>query len=327
MYFLLAHAGLIERSILHRDISTKNILLGRPNKTRKGCGGVLIDMDMAIWYNKSRKLPRPTIEHSKPNPLKKFVHPHDHMDDLESFFYILYYLAFCYTSSRIVHAEVPSEVKRWDSADPHSSMNNKKAFVFDPLPDFGPISPFWGKAVRKLLTGFHSIIRAVVWEKGACTTAEEADASRAAQVPKYNEILDIFRIAIQEHAKEIANAPPVPVTQLPQPEPSVPVRPDCPSLAEPEQRRVQAPALVQVRASGNLERNAPLKTPSHGRHLLSSGDPQSNRRTAKQRQRRWHRQQQQQQQWNSRKRQGVSRHRLDPLTVLAGWLRDPRSPT
>ncbi|KAK6981063.1 hypothetical protein R3P38DRAFT_3234818 [Favolaschia claudopus] len=91
--------SLLERGILHRDISFNNLLLSELSEDGEG---VIIDWDLAIELIKilggstkgdSRTGTRAfqSIKVLKASPL---LGHHDHMDDLESVFYVLYYVLY-----------------------------------------------------------------------------------------------------------------------------------------------------------------------------------------------------------------------------------------
>ncbi|SZF05411.1 unnamed protein product [Blumeria hordei] len=90
---------LMDSKILHRDISTNNILLTDP-KLNDGCCGVLIDLDLAIsmsdqTFPADAKLLTGTIEFIALGILNAHAFPegdgvfHSYRHDLESFFYVL----------------------------------------------------------------------------------------------------------------------------------------------------------------------------------------------------------------------------------------------
>ncbi|SZF05395.1 unnamed protein product [Blumeria hordei] len=89
----------MDSKILHRDISTNNILLTDP-KLNDGCCGVLIDLDLAISMSDETcsadaKLLTGTIEFIALGILNAHAYPegdgvfHSYRHDLESFFYVL----------------------------------------------------------------------------------------------------------------------------------------------------------------------------------------------------------------------------------------------
>ncbi|TFK23561.1 hypothetical protein FA15DRAFT_567536, partial [Coprinopsis marcescibilis] len=98
------HRGLIEERILHWDISVNNILL-RTFGAMEGWRGVLIDLDVAVRLSSLRTHAADhrtgTRIFQSLSALNSFQYPkttqaHDHLDDIESFFYVLCYLMFFY---------------------------------------------------------------------------------------------------------------------------------------------------------------------------------------------------------------------------------------
>ena len=51
----LGHQNLWKKGILHRDISINNILLGNQG-AKPGNRGLVIDLDMGIWINRTTSL-------------------------------------------------------------------------------------------------------------------------------------------------------------------------------------------------------------------------------------------------------------------------------
>ncbi|KAJ2913166.1 hypothetical protein MD484_g7250, partial [Candolleomyces efflorescens] len=103
---IAGHMELFKRGTIHRDVSLQNVLLGKPGAV-PGDRGILIDFDIATL----RHLNTPATRHmgtrsyqsipvlysaQVPHPL-----PHDHLDDLESFLYVLAHIMFARDSAGV----------------------------------------------------------------------------------------------------------------------------------------------------------------------------------------------------------------------------------
>ncbi|KAF9048894.1 hypothetical protein BJ165DRAFT_1067039 [Panaeolus papilionaceus] len=95
-----------KKGVLHRDISKNNILLGNSDAA-KGFRGVLIDLDLAIYTKRDKSLFEKDsrtgthafqsfiILSTQPHQAR-YAAPHDYLDDLESFFWVLIWLTMGY---------------------------------------------------------------------------------------------------------------------------------------------------------------------------------------------------------------------------------------
>ncbi|KDQ55451.1 hypothetical protein JAAARDRAFT_692235, partial [Jaapia argillacea MUCL 33604] len=95
---IAGHRALLEIGILHRDVSLRNILLGDPNDV--GNRGILIDLDLALEVGRASSnvvtdFRTGTRTFQSLRILSGGGH-HNYFDDLESFFYILCWIYFCY---------------------------------------------------------------------------------------------------------------------------------------------------------------------------------------------------------------------------------------
>ncbi|KAF9547688.1 hypothetical protein CPC08DRAFT_605866, partial [Agrocybe pediades] len=99
------HKNLWDKGILHRDISTNNILIAHSGTVQQR--GTLIDLDMAILIDRTSSLARTdfrtgTRVFQSANVLSSAVnsddrnelYPHDYLDDFESLFYVLCWMAW-----------------------------------------------------------------------------------------------------------------------------------------------------------------------------------------------------------------------------------------
>ncbi|KAJ6571741.1 hypothetical protein B0H19DRAFT_1023206 [Mycena capillaripes] len=130
--------ALLVKGILHRDISFNNLLLS----SNPDANGVLIDFDMAkrmqdIIANQGTEGDSRTgtraFQSVKVLLRNDKLGHHDHMDDLESVFYVLFYVLYGHDlRGRILH-DLPDDLKHWTDPflDPIALGNLKKGFLRD----------------------------------------------------------------------------------------------------------------------------------------------------------------------------------------------------
>ncbi|KAK6981065.1 hypothetical protein R3P38DRAFT_3234829 [Favolaschia claudopus] len=139
----------LKRSILHRDISFHNLLLSEVHEDGEGA---IIDWDLAIDLKKAPEY----STNADPSPFGRRVEcslsqctqafqsikvleaspklgPHDHMDDLESVFHVLYHVLYGHgpTGTRLPDEE-SNIILRWEnpSLDSTTVSVNKTGFMF-----------------------------------------------------------------------------------------------------------------------------------------------------------------------------------------------------
>ncbi|KAF9523119.1 hypothetical protein CPB83DRAFT_899021 [Crepidotus variabilis] len=131
------------KRILHRDISANNILRGS-NGAPPGMRGILIDLDSAVKFTQreDEKIDNGKVTNrtgtrvfqstialmigTLKDPVVGGVPLHDHIDDLEAFFWVLYTL--CHSV-----AEEDSPWDRWQTAPVLDVANHKTSILFTPL--------------------------------------------------------------------------------------------------------------------------------------------------------------------------------------------------
>ncbi|PPR02867.1 hypothetical protein CVT24_002292 [Panaeolus cyanescens] len=107
------HRNMWKKGILHRDISINNILYGKEGNDNES-RGVLIDMDLVIFFDRMQSLSKAdwltgthafqsvhVLESGLPTTGfgDKFVPVHDYIDDLESFFWVFCWVTIGYSVS------------------------------------------------------------------------------------------------------------------------------------------------------------------------------------------------------------------------------------
>lgn len=170
-----AHRNLhTQAGVLHRDISILNILLGDEDSL----DAFLIDMDMAIFHENppcetSAQKRTGTRNYQSIEVLRSYFvkpgHPflpHDYLDDIESFLYVLCEIMFTTVSEgKEMHEEARQCMKRWVTMGERVALESKLYFIRNPF-DFDLVDEdYWGKACVELLEGFHDFIERISWEK------------------------------------------------------------------------------------------------------------------------------------------------------------------
>lgn len=227
--------------VLHRDISQNNILLG-PKDARVGERGKLVDFDMAFLG------PRPlaqTPEDQKavcPTPYRCFKSTtdalqgtpfymsvsmltaqrgqlplmpfHDQLDDLESFYYVLYDTMFSWAGVGTRVDDRPSHYRLW-ATERETERQVFKRGHFEDVPNIDRLSPFWTPPTLELLLSFNSMIKGLVIEKKIVSDLSRPNyvkryTSLLARADKfYEEVLSMFDRAIHALEKEESDfAPP-----------------------------------------------------------------------------------------------------------------------
>lgn len=148
------HKNLHDIGILHRDISLHNILLGDP--ADEGNRGILVDLDMAIFLNRTRTnaladLRTGTRAFQAINILNERGY-HRHIEDLESFFYVLVWVCFTALSPGLQVANLPELLEDFEQIKARRAAASKSIFL-----ERGQkykVLPYWGEAFQKLLVNF-----------------------------------------------------------------------------------------------------------------------------------------------------------------------------
>ncbi|KAF6765516.1 hypothetical protein DFP72DRAFT_798317, partial [Ephemerocybe angulata] len=179
-----AHCKLLKKGVLHCDISTGNILLGQPGKKKPtpGYRGILIDLDYAVEvdFTAGPSLSSGTQFYMSIILLRgmsaAYQPARDHLDDIESFYYVLVHLIFGRYDpgqSAIMHDFIRRE---WGSDDPERAAYAKEAFLQAPL-DVTDIPQFWSKECKQMVVDMHKFIGSLVKEKKAIVGDMEVEWS------------------------------------------------------------------------------------------------------------------------------------------------------
>ncbi|KAJ2913149.1 hypothetical protein MD484_g7249, partial [Candolleomyces efflorescens] len=199
---------LFKRGTIHRDVSLQNVLLGKPG-AEQGERGILIDFDISTL----RHLKTPATRHMGTRLYQsvavlysnKYPHPlpHDHLDDLESFLYVLANIMFAYDS-----AGVPCPADRiiadWDKHehDWYWVGTLKQAYLtYNYVPY--PVLKRWPSPCVNLIIDYASFLQPVVQQKLGVSQVKPSarngkDQAFAADfVQHYSHILALFDTAIE----------------------------------------------------------------------------------------------------------------------------------
>ncbi|KZT19330.1 hypothetical protein NEOLEDRAFT_1078111, partial [Neolentinus lepideus HHB14362 ss-1] len=126
---------LLRIGILHRDISLRNILLDRREGKDGGGWGILIDFDMAISLDRNESQVKTDFRTgTRAFQSYKVLHGlgvHDHLDELESCFYVFSWLVFTFRGPRVSVHPLPHYLEAWESGDMEATRNSKRAFLTD----------------------------------------------------------------------------------------------------------------------------------------------------------------------------------------------------
>ncbi|KAJ3539452.1 hypothetical protein NMY22_g4727 [Coprinellus aureogranulatus] len=237
--------------ILHRDISAQNVLLGREGAP-PGERGILIDLDLAFRATEAK--PTSKVDYNIGVRIfqslsvlgshyeEDIAPPHDYLDDLESFFYLMVYIFLRYRPDGSRHSsgeEGPSLLLGWASDDPSEAHANKERL-------FGPtkiarrlINIEWGSACVKLYNEFRD------WISSRRDDKEELEARGSVNEPlpsqrkkHYSEVLAMLDDAISSLRPPAVDVAP---SQSDQPESAITI--PASGQGEPAESRAHSPSV------------------------------------------------------------------------------------
>ncbi|RXW16283.1 hypothetical protein EST38_g9570 [Candolleomyces aberdarensis] len=206
---IAGHRNLLKHGTIHRDIHWSNIVHG-VSKAKPGNQGVLIDFDMAKSLTKVAG-ENWAVGHTEcfsiailKNALAKQgerLLPHDHLDDMESTFYVTSTIMYQFIGPG--HRPRPSSefVRTWLWAARDNSCENMKANLAfkeewilaedpkDPIQHVAGDS-HWSDASLRLLEQFYAFTREM---------AKEKEAIRYCREDKRREMYDNLRSKVKQH--------------------------------------------------------------------------------------------------------------------------------
>ncbi|KAF6760847.1 hypothetical protein DFP72DRAFT_959514 [Ephemerocybe angulata] len=240
------HWNLLQAGILHRDVSIDNILFGQDDAD-PGHRGVLIDLEMAVSTGGG-----PTSSVLTDNPMGTHLYqavsvlrsgteerflipvPHDYLDDLESFFWILCHLIYGFDG--INHAAPDafshrSFLGQIDDPDTMMATNRKQIYFMKEGPAVCKPPSFWSHASVELLERFHSYMSPMVIAKFDSRAESEVAVVETLQDlygnvhRHYADVIGLFDVALEKLAKPGGDAPYDQAPAVPR-GPVTPVRPN-----------------------------------------------------------------------------------------------------
>ncbi|KAJ3515168.1 hypothetical protein NMY22_g14519 [Coprinellus aureogranulatus] len=195
---IAAHKSLVmsvDCALLHRDVSRGNILLG-DQCAEPGWRGILIDLDKA-WN--VHDIPTSEITHygvgtrcyqsisvlrGYENDRNRRVGWHDTLDDLESFFYVLFEIMqekkLSFEGNEWTY-EIKDErsdlIKKWHSNDTDKALRSKLKFLDADELDLDSLGfgNFWSPSARTLLKSFFQWVRKILQLKLSHSEIEDDD--------------------------------------------------------------------------------------------------------------------------------------------------------
>ncbi|KAF6755175.1 hypothetical protein DFP72DRAFT_811817, partial [Ephemerocybe angulata] len=203
---IAAHERLLDRGILHCDVSLGNVLFGVPGAP-DGLRGILIDLDLAVRVQFHQKpidpLTSGTLCTQSQFLLRgyslRFRPAHDYLDDLESFFWTFVHLIY----DEVDHEQGWAQgfIDAFDSSKGESGQA-KRAFLERRI-RISDIPKCWGEECGHVLIAFQQVMRKVVREKEAIVKSmdREWDPAQmrnlhANKRKHYQDVLDIFEMVL-----------------------------------------------------------------------------------------------------------------------------------
>ncbi|KAJ2926468.1 hypothetical protein H1R20_g10623, partial [Candolleomyces eurysporus] len=213
-YFFInsGHKELYLKGTLHQDITLNNILLGKPDAQR-GNQGILMGLDMAI-VNK-RNVAKTSTDWKTTSGIYQsaivlknvgFLYPlaHNHLDDLESFVYVLTHIMYGYDQTGAEHPLFEMLVK-WELKNSFDEAESKASYLARALVEIeSGVQKRWPLSCIELLMGFKEFLHEVYREKRRLANQpphvrRDALKSLVRKAPEhYKTVVDLFNEAIKK---------------------------------------------------------------------------------------------------------------------------------
>ncbi|KAJ7181604.1 hypothetical protein C8R43DRAFT_911875 [Mycena crocata] len=221
--------ALLSKGILHRDISFHNLLLSSVDDEY----GVLIDFDMA------KKMEDIISSHTEGDSrtgtrayqsIKVLLQSerlghHDHMDDLESIYYVLFYVCYGHDSKGNLHPTFPSPISLWHNPllSPDNLAQTKRSFLQNPiaipLTRFGSVeTPVLQRAMNQLRKFFGNRLDEIGEASAVDSDSQFPAYSSETALDDYSKFLALISGTIDQLEK----LPVIPTPALPPPSPKRP---------------------------------------------------------------------------------------------------------
>ncbi|PPR06318.1 hypothetical protein CVT24_001030 [Panaeolus cyanescens] len=213
-----------KKNVLHRDVSDKNILYKKERKGNSPLGGVLIDYDLSIYMNRKESNHKVDFrtgtkafqsaiillchrdETETGEPLPNILH--DHLDDLESFFWVLFYI----TRETVGPGEDEGlfrknlRIREKFEENPRNAYLNKHEFLSEP--GFINLQAGWGAAVKTLVVKLAEFFHQEHGKKRKEIFGDDRKARSVEDIitgskTHYTTVLDLFNTAIKAIEEEM----------------------------------------------------------------------------------------------------------------------------
>ncbi|KAJ2911553.1 hypothetical protein MD484_g8860, partial [Candolleomyces efflorescens] len=205
---IAGHGRLFKKGVLHRDVAIQNILFGKAY-AKEGERGFLIDLDSSTRCDADGF--HPACDWTLGRPLYQsimalyseeieFPLPHDHLDDLESFFYVFSHIINEYDCHGGLH-KLSEEMKLWEDPRTFDLIACKKDFLCKSYPPESVIQR-WPKAVLAIFYKMRKFLWGLLYEKLDLLEKEPKDRVRKLKwfmsraEDDYEAVLEIFDEAI-----------------------------------------------------------------------------------------------------------------------------------
>ncbi|KAJ2922033.1 hypothetical protein H1R20_g15067, partial [Candolleomyces eurysporus] len=222
------HMNLYLKKRLHRDVTIDNILLGKKadgSNPDPGYRGFLIDLYMAIKIGRdmnklsserrtgSRRYLSIAVllccKDSIKNPFTTIAH--DHLDDLESFFYVYSYIIHVYDSSGASY-DIPELFIDWEQCAASKTVESKYTFLRRKLLKSKEIEERWPQQCINVFQGFRKFLLPHAEKKMDIINDDSANNETEIKylmtdiVKHYETVLHLFNNAIDSLEDEGASA-------------------------------------------------------------------------------------------------------------------------
>lgn len=169
---------------------------------------------------------------------------YDHLDDLESFFWVFYYILFAYEAPRVPASEIPADVLLWNSGDPKDAYKAKQGYLSLDREDAHMFDERWGPVCKDLLVslvqyfnGIYLVKKTATYDNEEEDETQESDDSddggvevprkpkqtienlRAGYAKQYKRVLRLFEKAIKQLPSDATPRTPVKSRNVAQPRP------------------------------------------------------------------------------------------------------------